>query len=636
MPIGHTNMSMTFTRDIKEATIFGADSDQAVFMDCPGFLDNRGAVINIANAINVKLALAAVASARVVVLINYHSLRADRANGVRQLATMLLDLFGDLAGLQGSCGALLVGISQVPKQDEDGDDITFDDVLKELTDTSGLPPMHKALIETLSKSAFTFDLLNQAHESWLQREGIIAALQQCEPIERTGDIFKTVLTLEDEQALRNIVEVMAQRMEGEMKQHRFDAAAMVLQQLAHLSVIDNVLVTQLLTIATQRADTALRALEASATHELFRDDFPAAEAQLVLLDRAAAALRHIDGLGGCAARAEQVHAHLGRRRAEKVQVAALDAQIRKAAHDNALLQGQLQQVQANQRRAAEQYRTQVAELQERMEVAAADEREKAEVLRAGFDAQQAKLEAAMVAAGDQAEERQRLQEAQAQLRQELARREDELKREVAAEQARSTELMQAAERQQAENERQAAAQMEAIEQQQRQIVEAAAEARRKAEAEEAARLEPSSAVGSGAVRQSAHPRLSALVKGLRCADEARLVQDVDTAVQIHRHLEPEVDVFSENRLPTQMLAAKSAPQCYSIGAPLRRVARFVLTDWRVLLFPPQLKTTAGSPASSCSRGRSRLATAGSRTIYLSIYGSLNNTHRRGRAHLWLV
>ena len=76
----------------------------------PGFLDNRGAVINIANAINIKLALAAVASARVIVLINYHSLLADRANGVRQLATMLLDLFGNLVRLQGGASRSAEGL----------------------------------------------------------------------------------------------------------------------------------------------------------------------------------------------------------------------------------------------------------------------------------------------------------------------------------------------------------------------------------------------------------------------------------------------------------------------------------------------------------------------------------------------
>ena len=88
MKIGHTNMSMTFTPDVKPAAhAFGANT---VYMDCPGFLDNRGAEINIANAINIKATLAVAASVRVIVLINDASLKADRGRGVRELAKMLL------------------------------------------------------------------------------------------------------------------------------------------------------------------------------------------------------------------------------------------------------------------------------------------------------------------------------------------------------------------------------------------------------------------------------------------------------------------------------------------------------------------------------------------------------------------
>ena len=64
------------------------------FADCPGFLDNRGFEINVANAVNIKQTLAAARSVRVVVLINYFSLRADRGKGVRELTQILADLFG--------------------------------------------------------------------------------------------------------------------------------------------------------------------------------------------------------------------------------------------------------------------------------------------------------------------------------------------------------------------------------------------------------------------------------------------------------------------------------------------------------------------------------------------------------------
>merc|ERR1712093_972913 len=48
------------------------------YMDCPGFLDNRGPEINIANAVNIKQTFHHAKSVRVVILINYNSLEADR------------------------------------------------------------------------------------------------------------------------------------------------------------------------------------------------------------------------------------------------------------------------------------------------------------------------------------------------------------------------------------------------------------------------------------------------------------------------------------------------------------------------------------------------------------------------------
>eukprot|EP01051_Picozoa_sp_SAG22_P015900 SAG22_NODE_2150_length_2929_cov_16.327208_2_plen_104_part_00 len=57
---------------------------------------------------------------------------------MKDLAKMLLDLFGNVQQLRENAGALLVGISQVMTKDEDDDLVTREDVHKELTDTRGL------------------------------------------------------------------------------------------------------------------------------------------------------------------------------------------------------------------------------------------------------------------------------------------------------------------------------------------------------------------------------------------------------------------------------------------------------------------------------------------------------------------
>ena len=48
------------------------------YADCPGFGDNRGAEVNIANACNIKRTIDLADSVRVLILINYSSIDSNR------------------------------------------------------------------------------------------------------------------------------------------------------------------------------------------------------------------------------------------------------------------------------------------------------------------------------------------------------------------------------------------------------------------------------------------------------------------------------------------------------------------------------------------------------------------------------
>jgi hypothetical protein len=87
-PIGHTSVSKTFMPEIFQCP------DSFMFCDCPGFLDSRGAEINIGNAVNIKAALSRALNARVIVLINYFSLKAERGRGVAEMLAICSHLFG--------------------------------------------------------------------------------------------------------------------------------------------------------------------------------------------------------------------------------------------------------------------------------------------------------------------------------------------------------------------------------------------------------------------------------------------------------------------------------------------------------------------------------------------------------------
>ena len=59
-----------------------------------GFLDNRGFEINVGNAANIRSVLHSCDGIRLIVLVNYNSLKSDRGRGQRELMQILSDLFG--------------------------------------------------------------------------------------------------------------------------------------------------------------------------------------------------------------------------------------------------------------------------------------------------------------------------------------------------------------------------------------------------------------------------------------------------------------------------------------------------------------------------------------------------------------
>ena len=114
--MGHTNQSMTYIPEIQTDENF-------VYCDCPGFLDNRGPEINIANAVNIKQTIYEARSVRVVIMLNYHTICTDRTQGIRDLARALEDLFGQGTGnIKQHCSSILLGISRSPLVHDDDDE----------------------------------------------------------------------------------------------------------------------------------------------------------------------------------------------------------------------------------------------------------------------------------------------------------------------------------------------------------------------------------------------------------------------------------------------------------------------------------------------------------------------------------
>jgi len=117
-PIGHSKVSHTFFPNL--VAVAGIEGNA---IDCPGFFDNRGAEINIANAVNIKAAAVRARGLVLVVLINYNSLLSDRARGLREVIETLVSLFDGAEHLSEHLDSVLLGVSQAPRTDGDGDPI---------------------------------------------------------------------------------------------------------------------------------------------------------------------------------------------------------------------------------------------------------------------------------------------------------------------------------------------------------------------------------------------------------------------------------------------------------------------------------------------------------------------------------
>jgi len=245
MKIGHTNKSETFTPQVElAAPSFG---DGYAFADCPGFLDNRGFEVNVANAVNVKQTLAAAATVRVVVIINYHSLLADRGKGVKDLFHILSGLFGTIENVKNHARSLILAISQAPLlHPETGQAITLERHKEKLLDSSGLDETAKELLIAIGDAnVVIYHLLERGDDSWFKRDAIIARITRLVPITEPSNLFRSAIIDADKESLRDLVSDLGKQVQTAIGAAEYDVAADVVLDLLDLKLVEHAWVTTL-------------------------------------------------------------------------------------------------------------------------------------------------------------------------------------------------------------------------------------------------------------------------------------------------------------------------------------------------------------------------------------------------------
>ncbi|MBS4167414.1 GTPase [Parachlamydia sp. AcF125] len=241
MPIGHTTQSKTFMPQLVEM------ENGMSLCDCPGFLDNRGHEINIANAVNIRKAFIQAKSVKVVILINFHALEADRSRGLRDMIKLCCDLFGSKENLVRYKNSILLGITQVTFAQPDEEQELLDDLKEVIKDTKLKDEFEVATLRELSERLFIYDPLdapNLKYAGALTKEQVVGKIAELECIRKPGTIFKTVLNDSDIRELIKICDQIQANIQAILRQkslseNDFKKAAEHLESLRKLEIIEH-------------------------------------------------------------------------------------------------------------------------------------------------------------------------------------------------------------------------------------------------------------------------------------------------------------------------------------------------------------------------------------------------------------
>lgn len=230
MPIGHGRKTKTFLPQIE-----GSRSHESpyAYCDCPTFLE-RWPEVNIANVVSMRIALRETRNVRLVVLINYNSLAANRGRGLADTLQICLRLFGSSHQVRMHKDSVLLGITHVPAMKR------LDKVRKFILDES--PEVLGSLVERM----FFFDVLDQGGEDFSTLAGCWSIISALTPLEDKGTLFHVALTESEECLLKQLTEHHCSQLEGHLSNHEYELASSRWHMLQLLKVLDNLAIDRIL------------------------------------------------------------------------------------------------------------------------------------------------------------------------------------------------------------------------------------------------------------------------------------------------------------------------------------------------------------------------------------------------------
>ncbi|MHA7877885.1 MAG: hypothetical protein ACX93T_03105 [Bacteroidota bacterium] len=224
-PIGHGRVSHTFSPQITQDT----NNDTHVYVDCPGFSDNRGAEINIANAINIRRILQQTRGVKAIFIAKYQDL-ISRGTAVERIAEVCEQMFGNIGNFERHKDSVLLGINRAPAQ------ANIQRIHRSLSDVN-FPP----ILRVLGQRAFLYDPLEQGGADCWSRDRLLNEIEQMPAIPQqvAQNMFQTALTNSDRIMLQQIVSHQVGVMSNALTQEDYPAADRCWSLLNKLRIIEH-------------------------------------------------------------------------------------------------------------------------------------------------------------------------------------------------------------------------------------------------------------------------------------------------------------------------------------------------------------------------------------------------------------
>jgi|688.fasta_scaffold106786_2 hypothetical protein len=277
MPIGHGDTSHTFMPTI----VSDSDNNNQAYCDCPGFADNRGAEINIANAINTKKVLQQAKGVKAVFLTSYNGLFEDRRSNIRNMENMCLQMFGSAENLRKHQNSVLLGITKAPLYEDD------EPLTRSMVQVL-LNRANKPAAQILANRVFLFDPLDRGRDNpdFWSRERCRNEIAQlsCISQREAATMFQTVLTGDDQTKLKHIMRAQASALAESLERDDYQAAENNWQSLTQLKIIGSTEVEQMIReLAGMPLKTFALRRVAAYREAALQHRFDEAERQLALL-----------------------------------------------------------------------------------------------------------------------------------------------------------------------------------------------------------------------------------------------------------------------------------------------------------------------------------------------------------------